>query len=86
MHSKFSGDHQGSMGSLFGAIMSGAASARLVAENMRVGTFNNAKDDVETSSLTTSRATSLSGNEVNGAFASCGDKIVWEIWEPEPRE
>jgi hypothetical protein len=88
MHNKFPGDHQGPMGSLFGAIMSGAASARLIAGSMRVGTFNNAKDD-EGNALADNVAGYLTEqlhNEVKGAFASCGDKIVWEIWEPEPRE
>jgi hypothetical protein len=65
-----------------------ATMARLVAGNMRVGTFNNAKDDEgnELADNVAGYLTERLHNEVNGAFASCGDKIVWEIWEPESRE
>jgi hypothetical protein len=85
MHNKFPGDHQGPMGSLFHAIMSGAANARLVSGNLLDATFNSAKDDVG-NTLADNIAGYLTErlhDEVNGAvFAGCGDKIDWEIWSP----
>ena len=83
MHNKFPGDHQGPMGSLFGAIMSGATSAGVVSGNILVGTFNNAKDD-EGNALADNIAGYLTERLRKGdsAFASSGDKIVWEVWKP----
>jgi hypothetical protein len=87
MHNKFPGDVHGPMGSLFGAIMTGAVHAGLVAGTMRIGTFNEAKED---------RGNLLADN-IAGLFADKlqrgdrnineptkrgqGASLSWEIWE-----
>ena len=87
MHNKFPGDVRGPMASLFGAIMTGAVHAGLVAGNMRIGTFNEAKSDQG----------NLLADNVAGFFAdkiirgerdfekpptkSKGSSLLWEIWD-----
>jgi hypothetical protein len=83
MPNKFPGDVAGPMGSLFHAIMSGAAHQRLIAGNIRVLTFNSAKDDLG-SSFADNIAGWLSeelGKEPNGfALPVIGNSLVGEIW------
>ncbi len=87
MHNKFPGDVHGPMGKLFGAIMTGATYAGLVAGNMRLGTFNNAKEDQG----------NLLADNIAGLFADKlrrsdravpepvrreqGSSMFWEIWD-----
>jgi hypothetical protein len=85
MPNKFPGDYNGPMGSLFHAIMSGAAHSRLVAGNIRIMTFAQSADD-EGSSL----ADNIAGNLTERlqkrqptALVECGDALHWESWHRE---
>jgi hypothetical protein len=86
MPNKFPGDHKGPMGSLFHAIMSGATNARLVAGNVRIATFDKAKDDLG-SALADNIAglftEKLNGDHPTRAFADSGDALEWEVWQSD---
>jgi hypothetical protein len=83
MPNKFPGDVRGPMGSLFHAIMSGAAHRALVAGTIRVMTFNNAKDDVG-SSFADNIAGWVSeqiGKDPSGLeFPAIGSSFDGEVW------
>jgi hypothetical protein len=90
MPNKFPGDVAGPMASLFHAIMSGAASQRLVAGNIRIMTFNNAKDDAGSSfadNIAGWLSEKLSKELEGSALPIIGDSFDWEIWtELNPRD
>jgi hypothetical protein len=83
MPNKFPGDISGPMGSLFHAIMSGAAHHQLVDGNIRVVTFNNSKDDVG-SSFADNIAGWLSGKLGQGSegfdLPIIGSSFDWNVW------
>lgn len=84
MPNKFPGDHKGPMGSLFHAIMSGATNARLVAGNVRIATFDKAKDDL--GSALADNIAGLLTEKLNSdhpitVFTDSGDALGWEMWE-----
>jgi hypothetical protein len=83
MPNKFPGDHQGAMGSLFHAIMSGAACSGLVAGNIRIMTFNQSDADAGSG-----LADNIAGNLTERlrknqptALTNCGDAFNWEVWQ-----
>jgi hypothetical protein len=79
MPNKFPGGMEGDMASLFHAIMSGAAHARLAAGNMRIMTLRNPRDD-----LGAALADNIAGllreklNQGDRSFAL--PQAKWEIW------
>lgn len=85
MHNKFPGDVAGPMGSLFNAIMSGAARHGLAAGNMRSMTINDPREDPG-SSFADNIAGWLSEKLVQEGRRQpppeIGDSFSWEIWQP----
>jgi len=83
MPNMFPGGVGGRMASLFHAVMSGAARQGLVAGNMRLMTFDDARDDPG-SSFADNIAGWLSeklGQGAEGfALPIIGDSFDWEIW------
>ena len=86
MPDKFPGDVSGPMGSLFHAIMSGAAHARLVAGTIRVMTFNHAKDDIGSSfadNIAGWVSEELANHPEGMDFPTIGDAFAGEVWLKE---
>jgi hypothetical protein len=83
MPNKFPGDVTGRMGTLFHAIMSGAALHRLVEGNISVMTFSNSKDDVG-SLFADNIAGWLSEKMAPGGkgfgLPAIGDLFDWDVW------
>jgi hypothetical protein len=83
MPNKFPGDVRGPMGSLFHAIMSGTTRIGLAAGNIRIVTFDDAKDD-EGSSIADNIAGWLSELISSGqddlALPLRGKPFGWDIW------